>query len=216
MNGNVSGRTVASWRPEAEVRRHRLATATAFARLIELKDLRTAEHAERVAEWAVRIGELLGFSSDELADLEIAALLHDLGKVFLPDVLLGKQGPLAEDERRRFTAHPVTGWAVLRELPGFERVALYVRHHHESFDGEGYPARLSGEEIPKGSRVLSVLDAYDAMTADRPYRAALAPEEVESRLRAASGRQFDPEVVEVLLEVLAEEEPLAYASGAGC
>lgn len=212
MKGVENQGGVPGWRHEVEIHRLRLATATALARLIELKDLRTAEHAERVAEWAVRVGEILGFSADELADLEAAALLHDLGKVFLPDSILGKHGPLDDQERRRCASHPRDAWEVLHTMPGFERVALYVLHHHENFDGSGYPARLAGEEIPRGSRVLSVLDAYDAMTSDRPYRVALTAEEVERRLRAAAGRQFDPEVVEVLLETL-EVNVAAHAQG---
>jgi HD-GYP domain-containing protein (c-di-GMP phosphodiesterase class II) len=160
--------------------------------LLDLKDLNTGVHSTRLAEWAVRIGRDLGLDDECLRDLEAAAILHDIGKIGVPDAILRKPAKLTEEEYAVIKKHPEYGWAVLRGVPGFERVSLFVLHHHEAFDGKGYPAGLRGDEIPIGSRIVSVMDSFDAMVSSRPYRKGLPVEEAIRRLDADCGKQFDP------------------------
>jgi putative nucleotidyltransferase with HDIG domain len=189
-----------SWVPEnlrvKELQGELLAVRTsvicALNQLLDLKDLNTGVHSTRLAEWSVRIGRELGFDDGALRDLEVAAILHDIGKIGTPDHILKKPAPLTHEEREIIKKHPEYGWAVLRVVPGFERVSLFVLHHHEAFDGSGYPAGLRGDEIPIGSRIVSVMDAFDAMISSRPYRRGLSLEEAIRRLEAGIGTQFDP------------------------
>ena len=191
-----------SWSPEnikvKELQTQLLAVRTsvicALNQLLDLKDLNTGVHSTRLAEWAVRIGRDLGLDDDCLRDLEAAAILHDIGKIGTPDNILRKPSKLTEAEYAIIKKHPEYGWAVLRAVPGFERVSLFVLHHHEAFDGNGYPAGLQGDEIPIGSRIVSVMDSFDAMVSSRPYRKGLPLEEAVRRLQAGIGTQFDPVV----------------------
>ena len=194
--------TAPSWSPEnikvKELQTQLLAVRTsvicAMNQLLDLKDLNTGVHSTRLAEWAVRIGRDLGLDDDCLRDLEAAAILHDIGKIGVPDAILRKPAKLTEEEYAVIKKHPEYGWAVLRAVPGFERVSLFVLHHHEAFDGKGYPAGLRGDEIPIGSRIVSVMDSFDAMVSSRPYRKGLPLEEAIRRLEADTGKQFDPVV----------------------
>jgi HD-GYP domain-containing protein (c-di-GMP phosphodiesterase class II) len=167
----------------------------AFNQLLDLKDLNTGVHSTRLAEWGMRVGQELGLEEAELQNLEVAALLHDIGKVGIPDSILRKPERLDPEEYALMKKHSEYGWAVLRMLPGFERAALDILHHHESFDGKGYPAGLTGAEIPVVSRIVCVIDAFDAMVSSRPYRKGLAYQEAVRRLNESSGTQFDPVVV---------------------
>jgi HD-GYP domain-containing protein (c-di-GMP phosphodiesterase class II) len=186
----------------------------AFNQLLDLKDLNTGVHSTRLAEWGVRVGQELGLEEDALRDLEVAALLHDIGKIGIPDSILKKPAKLEADEYALMKKHPEYGWAVLRMLPGFERAALYILHHHESFDGKGYPAGLRGSEIPIASRIVSVTDAFDAMVSSRPYRQGLPFDEAIRRLILGSGTQFDPAVVQSFLPLAhAEMETVFAAAG---
>ena len=166
-----------------------------LSQLLDLKDLNTGVHSTRLAEWSVRIAEKLGMNEEYQRDVELAALLHDIGKVGIPDAVLKKPGRLTEDEFRTIQKHPEFGWSILRLLPGFERVSLFVLHHHERADGKGYPGGLQGQQIPLGSRIISIMDAFDAMVSDRVYRKGLLLEESLRRIREAAGTQFDPEIV---------------------
>jgi len=176
----------------------------AFNQLLDLKDLNTGVHSTRLAEWALHVGGELGLDQSCLSDLEVAALLHDIGKIGIPDAILHKPARLTDQEYELMKKHPEYGWAVMRNVPGMERTSLMILHHHEAYDGKGYPAGLSGEEIPIGSRIVAVIDAFDAMVSHRPYREGMPYQEAERRLIEASGRQFDARVVERFL-------PLAHA-----
>ena len=184
----------------------------AFNQLLDLKDLNTGVHSTRLAEWAMRVGQELGLEEVELQNLEVAALLHDIGKVGIPDSILQKPGRLDAQEYALMKKHPEYGWAVLRMLPGFERAALDILHHHESFDGRGYPAGLKETEIPVVSRIVSVIDAFDAMVSSRPYRKGLPYEEAVRRLTEASGTQFDPMVVQSFLSFAQAEMSTVFAA----
>jgi HD-GYP domain-containing protein (c-di-GMP phosphodiesterase class II) len=183
-----------------------------FNQLLDLKDLNTGVHSTRLAEWGMRVGQELGLSDDELQNLEAAALLHDIGKVGIPDAILRKPARLDPEEYALMKKHPEYGWAVLRIMPGFERAALDILHHHENFDGKGYPAGLKEQEIPVVSRIVSVIDAFDAMVSSRPYRSGLPPEEAVRRLVESSGTQFDPAVVQCFLSFAQSEMDMVFAA----
>lgn len=184
----------------------------AFNQLLDLKDLNTGVHSTRLAEWGMRVGQELGLEEAALQNLEIAALLHDIGKVGIPDAILRKPGRLDTAEYELMKKHSEYGWAVLRMLPGFERAALDILHHHESFDGRGYPAGLKENEIPIVSRIVCVIDAFDAMVSSRPYRQGLPYEEAVRRLKEASGTQFDPVVVQCFLSFAQAEMATVFAA----
>lgn len=186
---------------QESLRATRNGVTCALNMLLDLKDLRTGLHATRLAEWAVRVGESLGVDGAELRQIEAASLLHDIGKIGLPDAILNKPGKLTREEFALTKKHPEYGWAILRSIPGFERASLLVLHHHERYDGKGYPAGLAGSEIPLGARIVSVVDAFDAMLSTRAYRQALPLEEVLRRLEADTGTQFDPKITPFFVEL---------------
>lgn len=173
------------------------AFACALGALVDLRDLGTGVHSTQIVELAIAVGAHYGWETRQLRELEISATLHDLGKIGIPDAVLHKQQALSAEEAALMRRHPEYGWAILRQVPGFEWVALHILHHHERWDGTGYPGKLKGREIPLGSRILAVVDAFHAMTSDRPYRKGMPIPQACERLRQAAGTQFDPEVVDV-------------------
>lgn len=197
---------------EEEVFAMRNSFVCALNQLLDLKDLNTGIHSTRLAEWALHVAGELGLDQNSFSDIEVAALLHDIGKIGIPDVVLNKPSRLTSEEYELMKKHSEYGWSVLRQIPGFERVSLLILHHHEGFDGKGYPGGLKGEEIPIGSRIVSVIDAFDAMVSSRPYRQGLPFEEAERRLVEASGTQFDPAVVECFLPLARAEMPAVLAA----
>lgn len=174
----------------------------ALARMVALRDAATAVHSDEVARLSLRVGRALGLDAATLATLERAARLHDLGKVAIPDRVLCKAGPLDGAEWALMRHHPAWGAGTVGLLPGLGPVARAVRAHHERWDGGGYPDELRGERIPVESRVIAVCDAYSAMTAERPYAAALSLDDAIGELRACAGRQFDPRVVATLVALV--------------
>lgn len=192
---------------EGQMRDLRSALVCSFNQLLDLRDLNTGVHSTRLAEWGLRVARDLGVPEKYMPDLEMGALLHDIGKIGVPDGILNKPGRLTADEYEVVKRHPEFGWTVVRNLPGMEQTSLYVLHHHENFDGTGYPARLRDSEIPIGARIVSVIDAFDAMVSSRPYRAGLPLGEAIKRLRQSSGTQFDPEVVKGFVRFAQFEMP---------
>lgn len=184
----------------------------AINQLLDLRDLNTGVHSTRLAEWALHVARDLGLQENLLGDIETAALLHDIGKIGIPDSILNKPAKLTDPEYDVMKKHPEYGWAVLKQVPGMERASLIVLHHHEGFDGKGYPAGLQAGEIPMGSRIVSVIDAFDAMVSCRPYRTGLPFEEAERRLLQAAGTQFDPAVVQSFLPLARAEMPTVFAA----
>jgi ribonuclease P protein subunit RPR2 len=177
-------------------------TLEALGRAVDRRDGMTGGHCIRVAEYSRILGEqILGARPQDLQVLEYGALLHDIGKIAVPDAILRKDGPLTEAEWQVMREHPCLGHEILYGI-GFLADSLpIVLYHHERFDGNGYPEGLVGEKIPIGARIFSAADAFDAMTADRHYRRALSLDEAMSELRRNSGSQFDPEVIAVLESV---------------
>ena len=180
-----------------------LGTAEALAAALEAKDTYTADHARSIADLAVAVGRALGVDDDGLRDLRYGAIFHDIGKIAIPDAILNKPGPLTEDELAVVRRHPEVGEQILSPVPFLAGVRRIVRHDHERWDGNGYPDGLRGAAIPLGARIVLVVDAYHAMCSDRPYRSAMSTEEAREELRRHAGTQFDPEVVDALLDVLA-------------
>ncbi len=176
-----------------------------FNQLLDLRDLGTGVHSTRLAEWAVRVGRKLGIEETDLHQLEVAALLHDIGKIGVPDSILKKEGKLTDEERALMNKHPEYSWSILRLFPNLDKASLYALHHHESYNGRGYPGGLKAGEIPIGSRIVAVIDAYDAMISNRCYRKGFPHEEAVRRLMADSGAQFDPIVVQAFVEIAGQE-----------
>ena len=171
------------------------------------KRIETLEHSYRVSGYALVLEQILGSFRQraDLRELELGALLHDIGKVGVPENVLAKEGPLCSEEWRVMKLHPQIGYELLQPIRGMSGVAEIVLNHHEFFDGRGYPSGLSGERIPIGARIFSVVDAFDAITSDRPYRAAQPFSAARREIQKQRGRQFDPLVVDAFLS-LAESE----------
>ena len=175
-------------------------TVRSMAYVVEAKDAYTGQHLERCRVYGIALMEALGISS-AYPDAEFGFLLHDVGKVGVPERILNKPGPLTAAEWRVMRTHPVIGWHILNGIPNMENAAEVVRCHHEMWCGDGYPAGLKKEEIPLPARVFQVVDAYDAMTTDRPYRSALTLDRTLGELARVSGTQFDPDVVAAFLGI---------------
>jgi len=197
---------------EEQVLSMRTAVICGFNQLLDLKDLNTGVHSTRLAEWAVRVAEGLGIDETILRDVEAAAILHDIGKIGVPDSILKKPGKLTAEERAIINKHPEYGWAIQRLIPGLDRTSLFTLHHHENFDGTGYPGRLKGCDTPIGSRIVAVIDAFDAMVSNRPYRQGVSVEEAIRRLIADSGTQFDPDVVRCFIKIAEPEVAEVFAA----
>jgi diguanylate cyclase (GGDEF)-like protein len=196
--------------PEPGPTTRELAWAAALARAVELRTAVAEDHGGAVAAYAAGIAQRLGWSGGELSLLRMAAMLHDVGKVSVPDRILQKPGPLTIDEFEQVKAHPTAGAQIVEQVDGLSPVVGWIRHSHEHFDGSGYPDGLSGDAIPMGSRILLVAEAYDAMTSARPYGMPLPSELALEELRANAGAQFDPSCVAALADHLASaDEQLA-------
>src|SRR5919201_2241083 len=186
----------------------RFRAAASLARAVDARDVYTGSHSQRVAELAARMARRLGLAEEEVELTRLAASLHDLGKLAIPEEILRKPGPLTEPERIVLERHPQIGFRMLESL-GVDPVAEWVLHHHERWDGSGYPDGLPGETIPLGARIIFVADAYDAMTSERVYRRRVTPAEAIAELERCAGTQFDPEIVTAFAgEVALEREPL--------
>lgn len=177
----------------------------ALARTIDAKSSWTAGHSERVTNMALKIGREMGLAPEELDDLQRGGLLHDIGKIGTPLAILDKRGKLTDDEMNTMRQHPRRGAEILAPVAAFQGVIPIVLHHHEWWDGSGYPDGISGEEIDLSARIFAVADVYDALASERPYRAAMPIEKVVEVITGLSGRQFDPTVVDVFLRVIDEE-----------
>ena len=169
---------------------------------MEARDAYTSGHAKRVSEYAMIIAREMGLSGREIYTLQRGALLHDVGKVGVSDTVLLKPGKLTPEEREHIEAHPVIGASITSQVKFDEEIIDMVRHHHERYDGNGYPDKLRGEGISRNARILAVADTLDAMLSDRPYRKGMEKERALSRIREASGTQLDPRVVDALMRAV--------------
>jgi putative nucleotidyltransferase with HDIG domain len=170
-----------------------------FLQALWTKSVATAQHSERVAGYAAALARAVGLSEQRAARLERAGLLHDVGKLNLADAILEKPGPLSEEEWVHMQWHPDMGADMLRPHQALRELLPAVIHHHERYDGAGYPAGLRGRDIPLDARVMAIADCYDAMTSERPYKRALSTEEAADQLQAGAGTHFDPMLVAVFI-----------------
>jgi HD-GYP domain-containing protein (c-di-GMP phosphodiesterase class II) len=191
--GVVTSLTGTPWLTEA---------VEALARELRSHHAPTADHSHRLASLARGVAERLRLGPLEATEVELVAVLHDVGKLTIDPSLLDWEGPLDDDQRERLRRHTIAGEELLAEVAGLEHLAGVVRATHEAWDGSGYPDGLRGEEIPLTARIVSAADSFDAMTSDRAYRSALPRREACRRLRAGSGAQFDPVVIDALLRVV--------------
>jgi len=179
-----------------ELRRSYMLTVRALASAVEARDAYTGRHAERVAAYGLAIAEVYGMRLGDEPQIEFGFLLHDAGKVAVPDAILFKPGPLTTAERLVMEQHPVTGWEIVREIDFLGAARDVIRSHHERWDGDGYPDGLAGEDIPLSARVFAVADTLDAITTNRPYRSASTIAQARALIAEDSGTHFDPAVVE--------------------
>ena len=169
---------------------------------VEAKDSYTRGHSDRVSEYSVLIGEKLGLPAEQIKTLRIGGLFHDIGKIGIPDSILLKPAKLTDEEYSQIKNHPSIGAHILGSAAIFQDIIPIVKHHHERYDGNGYPSRLKGEEIPYLARIAAVADTFDAMTSRRSYRGPIDVEHVKEEIKRCEGTQFDPQIAEVFLEIL--------------
>ncbi|HEY5639686.1 MAG TPA: HD-GYP domain-containing protein [Dehalococcoidia bacterium] len=186
----------------SQLNRGRSSDLVTLADQIENHDIETFRHVDRVAAFAYAIGEELGLGAAKLRELVLSAQMHDLGKIGLPPYILKKSDPLTRSEWKAITEHPARGSEIMGRIPGLGEISRTIRHHHERFDGEGYPDGLKGGNIPVESRIIAVADTFDALTSERPYRAAMQPAEARAELERVAGTQLDPELVGVLVKLM--------------
>lgn len=183
-----------------------LQTVTALSEAVDAKDRYTSGHSKRVAEYARMIAERMGKDKEEQEEIYRAGLLHDVGKIRIPNSIINKEGKLTDEEFNIIKVHPITGYHILKGIGGSHRIAIATKYHHERYDGSGYPNRISGENIPEMARILAVADSYDAMTSNRSYRKALPREVVRSIIEEGKGTQFDPAIADVMLQMIDEDK----------
>ncbi|QIB27063.1 HD-GYP domain-containing protein [Caloranaerobacter azorensis] len=180
-------------------------TIQALTNAMEAKDAYTSGHAERVGEYAVKLARALNLSDRRIENIKNAAILHDIGKIGIDDQILRKPGKLTYEEYEKIKKHPSIGAEILKEVNFLKEVSSIVRHHHERYDGKGYPDGLKEDEIPVEAAILAIADVYDAMTSDRPYRKALTKEVALSEIEKNAGTQFNPEFAKMFVEVMRNE-----------
>lgn len=203
---------IENYRLNLDMERTYVETIMALALAVEAKDPYSAGHSKRVGFYATQIGEQLGLDADTLGTLNDAGVLHDIGKIGIKDEILLKPTPLTHEEEKIMQQHSLIGEAIVKPVRSLHKVVVLIRHHHERYNGTGYPSGLKGEEIPLGSRILSVADTYDAMVTDRPYRKRLSVDHAKMELKKCAGVQYDPKIVEAFVRVLEEKAQRLAAS----
>lgn len=187
---------------QEQLRQEHLSTIQVLAAAVDAKDRYTQGHSQRVAHYAVELAQCLGYTEAKLERLFITGTLHDIGKIGVPDSVLHKPGPLTPEERSQMEQHPVLGELILKEVPQLADTLPGVRHHHERWDGKGYPDGLAGEAIPFEARILALADTFDAMTSDRPYRRGMSYERALEEIERCAGTQFDPELAPIFVVMM--------------
>jgi HD domain-containing protein/GAF domain-containing protein len=185
-----------------QVQRSYFSTIEALASAIDAASPATHGHSKRVTQFALVLGEAIGIGQREMTTLQYGALLHDIGKLGVPTAILEKNAALSADEIAAVREHPVIGERIIAPVDFLQPARLIVRHHHERWDGQGYPDRLRGEEIPLGARIVALADFYDAMISARPYKRGMEPQEVAGEIRLEIGKRFDPDLAEIFLKMV--------------
>ncbi|RLD16387.1 MAG: hypothetical protein DRI22_01315, partial [Caldiserica bacterium] len=189
----------------SRIREMYIGTIKALAHALEARDPYYQGHSERVARYSVEIARKMGLPQEQVENVRRAALIHDIGKIGVPDTILLKPSSLTKQEWEKIREHPKIGEEIVKPIDFLQNISPIIRSHHERWDGLGYPDGLKGEEIPMGARIIAVADSYDSMTSSRPYREALSREGALEELKREKGRQFDPHLVDIFLEILKEE-----------
>jgi HD-GYP domain-containing protein (c-di-GMP phosphodiesterase class II) len=184
----------------------REAVVRSLAAAVDIRDGYTRTHSHLVSELSAAVARRIGLPGTEVARVSVGALLHDVGKIGIPDAILAKEGSLSSDEWNCVRKHPLLGKQILEQAPELTDVTPLVLHHQERYDGTGYPDKLQGKEIPLGARIIAAADAYHAITSDRPYRGRRNHSEAVQELRRYSGAQFDPQVVDTLMDIFDTDE----------
>jgi putative nucleotidyltransferase with HDIG domain len=184
-----------------QLTRSYMATVRALSNAVEARDAHTGKHAERVTRFAIEIGRELGLTTPDTPEVEFGFLLHDVGKLAIPDAILFKPGPLTSEERALMSRHTIVGAEIMRDIEFLAEASKVVRSHHERWDGNGYPDRLAGEQIPLNARVFAVADVFDALTTNRPYRVALSFGQARAMIEEQSERHFDSRVVDAFRRI---------------
>jgi len=179
-------------------------TIMAFSEALEARDQYTAGHSRRVMEYSKGIGQRMKLDKQDIEDLKRSALLHDIGKIGIPDIILKKKTKLTNEEYAVIKTHPETGAAILKHIKSLKHLVPAVFYHHERFDGDGYPDSVAGTKIPLHARIIAIADTFDAMTSSRSYRGALSFRTALSELERNKGVQFDPDIADIFLELLQE------------
>jgi putative nucleotidyltransferase with HDIG domain len=191
-----------------QLRRSICQSLLGLADALEAKDPYARGHSQRVGAWSRRLAESLGLPADQVDSVGQAGLLHDIGKIGVPEAVLRKRGPLDHDEWALMRNHPVVGAQIVMPFEFFATGALAIRHHHERWDGSGYPDGLSGRAIPLGARIVAVADVFEALTSERPHRPALPRDAALAHLFAAGGRSLDADVIGALLALVRLDDPV--------
>jgi diguanylate cyclase (GGDEF)-like protein len=200
-----AGSTMDPCRIHAFLQSASVATIAALAAAVDAKDHYTKGHSEAVAKYGVAIASQMHMSDEEQFSVRIASLLHDVGKIGMPDTILKNPGALSDEQRQIVRDHPSVGEAIVKQVPQLQKILPGILYHHEKFDGTGYPCGLSGDKIPLLARIICVADSFDAMTSNRPYRQGMSTDVAVAQLRAASGTQFDPHLVDIFVRWLQTE-----------
>jgi PAS domain S-box-containing protein len=189
-----------------EIEKTYLSTIEALAELVDARDKYTGQHSKNVSKYVTEICNKLNLNEKMKRDIKVAANIHDLGKIGIPDKVLNKPGRLTDEEYDCIKQHPVIGSSIISKIIGFDNISLMVKHHHEKWDGTGYPSGLKNVEIPLGSQIIAIADTFDAITTDRVYRKNLGVEKAIQILFEAKGKQFNPELVDVFSEIIRLEK----------
>jgi hypothetical protein len=208
LSEKVTEQTVELHHLYNELRQAYQTTLEGWARALELRDKETEGHSRRVTEISVAISRKLGLAEGEIRYIYYGALLHDIGKMGIPDEILNKPGPLTLEEREVVNQHPLYAYELLKEIEYLQPAISIPYSHHENWDGTGYPQGLQGEDIPLSARIFSVVDNWDALTSDRPYRRAWSRQKTIKYIQAQSGKMFDPQIVALFTEFIISFEPL--------
>ncbi len=191
---------------ESTIRKLFIQTVTALSEAVDAKDRYTSGHSKRVAQYSRMIAARMGKNKEEQEEIYRAGLLHDVGKIRIPNEIINKPGKLTEEEYNIIKIHPVTGYHILRGISGSNVIAAAAKHHHERYDGTGYPNGLAGERIPEAARILGLADSYDAMTSNRSYRKAMPQKAVRDEIEKGKGTQFDPKIADIMLQMIDEDK----------
>jgi len=198
------------------LRKNYLETVDAVRKMVDAKDYYTRGHSDRVSFYAVRIAREMGKSEEDVEKMRVAGLFHDIGKVRIPDMILRKEGKLTEEEYSEIKKHPVYGRELLSSVSSFRNILDIIEFHHEWYNGKGYPEGRSGEDIPEEARIISVADAFDAMTSKRTYRDSFSLDYARGEIQNGRGTQFDPQIADVFLKILEDPDRLEKELAGAC